>query len=112
MNLSKNKGEIAWKKKLLFKEIEDRDLHEVIYELKDDDKATKHAPRFIIVTDYETLLAIDTKTTDTLDIPILDLAKHFDFFLPWAGMEKAQLQNENPADVKAAYRMAKLYEPK
>jgi hypothetical protein len=55
-------------------------------------------------------LAYDTKTQDTLDIPILDIAKHFDFFLPLAGMEKAQHQVENPADVKAAERMAKLYD--
>ncbi|HNI87833.1 MAG TPA: class I SAM-dependent DNA methyltransferase, partial [Leptospiraceae bacterium] len=61
-------------------------------------------------TDFETLLALDRKTADTLDIPLIQITKHFDFFLPWAGMEKAQHQNENPADVKAAERMAKLYD--
>jgi len=30
--------------------------------------------------------------------------------LPWVGMEKAQHQNENPADVKAAEKMAKLFD--
>jgi type I restriction-modification system DNA methylase subunit len=110
LNLSKIVGEIAWKKKLFFKVDYENDLHELIDELKDDKNVTKYAPRFIIATDYDTLLAIDTKTDDTLDTPILDLAKHFDFFLPWAGMEKAQLQSENPADVKAAERMAKLYD--
>jgi len=110
LNLSKNEGEIAWKKKLFFKVDFKNDLHELIDDLKDDNNVTKYAPRFIIATDYDTLLAIDTKTDDTLDTPILDLAKHFDFFLPWAGMEKAQLQSENPADVKAAERMAKLYD--
>ena len=110
LNLSKAEGEILWKKKLLFKSVKGEDLHEVIDNIKADDKALKNDPRFIIVTDFETLLAIDRKTSDTLDIPILDIAKHFDFFLPWAGMEKAQHQNENPADVKAAERMAKLYD--
>lgn len=110
MNLSKVKGEIAWKKKLLYKEVYKEDLHELIENLKDDDKATKHDPRFIVVTDFETLLAIDRKTSDTLDIPILEIPKHFDFFLPWAGMEKAGYKLENPADVKAAVRMAKLYD--
>jgi len=109
-NLSKVDGEIAWKKKLFFKYDYNEDLHELIDNLKTENKVTKFAPRFIIVTDYDTLLAIDTRTDDTLDTPILDLAKHFDFFLPWAGMEKAQLQSENPADVKAAERMAKLYD--
>ena len=46
----------------------------------------------------------------TLDIHIKDLPKNYDFFLPWAGMEKAQLQNENPADIKAAVKMAKLFD--
>jgi len=70
----------------------------------------KKPPRFIIVTDYETLLATDTKTEETLDIELLDIAKHYDFFLPWAGVERAQHVDENPADVKAAEKMAKLYD--
>jgi hypothetical protein len=110
LNLSKNEGEILWKKKLFFKEINEADLHLAIDELKAEPKISTHLPRFIIVTDYETLLAIDTKTQDSLDVPFLDLAKHFDFFLPLAGMEKAQLKFENPADVKAAEKMAKLYD--
>jgi len=110
LNLSKVEGEIAWKKKLFFRVVNNEDLHELIEDIKANDKAIKHDPRFLIVTDFETLLAIDRKTNDTLDIPILEIAKHFDFFLPWAGMEKAQHQNENPADVKAAERMAKLYD--
>lgn len=110
LNLSKVEGEIAWKKKLFFRVVKNEDLHELIEDIKANDKAIKHDPRFIVVTDFETLLAIDRKTSDTLDIPILEIAKHFDFFLPWAGMEKAQHQNENPADVKAAERMAKLYD--
>ncbi len=110
LNLSKVEGEIAWKKKLFFKFDLDNDLHELIDNLKTDNKVTKFDPRFIIATDYDTFLAIDTKTDETLDVPILDIGKHFDFFLPWAGMEKAQRQSENPADVKAAERMAKLYD--
>lgn len=110
LNLSKVEGEIAWKKKLFFKAVENDDLHELIDNIKNDGKSLKHDPRFIVVTDFETLLAIDCKTSDTLDIPILEIAWHFDFFLPLAGMEKAQQQFENPADVKAAERMAKLYD--
>lgn len=110
LNLSKVDGEIAWKKKLFFKAVKDVDLHELIADLTEDNKAVKHDPRFVVVTDYKNLLAVDTNTQDTLDIAITDIAKHFDFFLPWAGMEKAQHQNENPADVRAAEKMAKLYD--
>ncbi|TAN46122.1 MAG: class I SAM-dependent DNA methyltransferase [Nitrospirae bacterium] len=110
LNLSKTAGEIVWKKKLFFKAVQDEDLHELIDDIKADDRAIKHDPRFIVVTDYETLLAIDRKTSDTLDIPVLDIARHYDFFLPWAGMEKYQGGREQEADVKAAERMAKLYD--
>ena len=110
LNLSKVNGEIAWKKKLFFKEVETEELYTVIDAIKSNSTATKHDPRFIIVTDYKRLLAIDKKTQDSLDIDILEIAKHYDFFLPWAGMEKAQMQLENPADVKAAEKMAKLYD--
>lgn len=110
LNLSKVAGEIEWKKKLFYKAVtKEDDIHALFEKLKTFPKALKNDPRFIITTDFETLLAFDTKTKDSLDIPILDLAKHFDFFLPWAGMEKAQVQLENPADVKAAEKMAKLF---
>lgn len=110
LNLSKNNGEILWKKKLFFKESKDTDLHDLIDDLRVNESISKHSPRFIIVTDYKNLLALDTKTNDTLDIEILEFPIHFDFFLPMAGMEKAQHQFENPADVKAAERMGKLYD--
>jgi hypothetical protein len=117
-NLSKKKGgplfgdnqEILWKKKLFFKEINEEDLHGFIHKVQLDENINKHSPRFMVVTDYETFLAYDTKTKDTLDIEFKDIPKHFDFFLPWAGIEKAQAKLENPADVKAAYKMAKLYD--
>jgi hypothetical protein len=107
LNLSKIEGEVSWKKKVLFKPVYNEDLHIAITNCKEQ---TKQEQRFIIVTDFTTLLAVDTKTADTLDIELTALPKHFDFFLPWAGMEKATHQNENPADVKAAEKMAKLFD--
>src|SRR5690606_28595438 len=107
LNLSKNEGEISWKKKLWFKEEYGADLHATISDLT---AQIKHEQRFVIVTDYQLFLAADTKTGEKLDIELSELPKHFDFFLPWAGMEKAQHRNENPADVKAAERMAKLFD--
>ncbi|WP_321438324.1 DNA methyltransferase [uncultured Bacteroides sp.] len=98
------------KKKLFFNSVEDEDLQTALNNLKHSEKVTKQSPRFIVVTDYETLLAYDTKTDESLDIPILEIAQHTDFFLPWAGMEKSKQQTENIADVRAAERMAKLYD--
>ncbi len=102
-------GELIVRKKLFFK-VASKNLHSVIDELKTQKEVTKHSPRFIIVTDFETLLAYDTKTSDSLDTELLNIVNHYDFFLPLAGMEKANFQDENPADVRASIKMAKLYD--
>ncbi|XWN36461.1 MAG: DNA methyltransferase [Balneola sp.] len=106
-DLSDKDDVVSWKRRVLFKEENQLDLHDTITELSE--KAL-HDQRFIIATDFQTLLAGDTQTKENLDIPFKDLPKHYDFFLPWAGMEKTEYQNENPADVKAAERMAKFFD--
>jgi type I restriction-modification system DNA methylase subunit len=78
--------------------------------MRKEARTGRHKIRFVIATDFKLFLAVDTKTGDTLDIEFKDLAKKFDFFLPWAGMEKAVYQGENPADVKAAEKLAKLFD--
>lgn len=109
-NRSNVKGEVLYKSKMLFKEVESCNLLSVIDELTKDEDSLKLNPRFVIVTDYETLLAKDIRTGLALDTPILEIHKHFGFFLPWAGQEKYQAKNENFADRKASYEMAKLYD--
>ncbi|MFL0684612.1 MAG: class I SAM-dependent DNA methyltransferase [Algoriphagus aquaeductus] len=107
LNLFKGPGMVNWKKKVLFKEVFEQDLHRALADLK---LQANHDQRFVIVTDYKQLVAFDMKTADTLDAEIENLPKHLDFFLPWAGMEKAQYAEENPADVRAAEKMARLYD--
>ncbi len=109
-NLSTQEGRVILKRKLFFQESETSRLHETIDSLQKDPTTKRHSPRFIIVTDYVTLLAVDTKTDEHLDIPINEIAKYYDFFLPWAGIEKHRHTTENPADRKAAEKMARLYD--
>ncbi|MDB9781523.1 N-6 DNA methylase [Winogradskyella sp.] len=109
-NLSKVEGEVLYKSKMLFKEVVSGTLLNTIDELTKDTDALKHNPRFVIVTDYNTLLAKDTRTGLALDTPILEIHKHFGFFLPWAGQEKYAQKNENYADRKASEKMAKMYD--
>lgn len=117
--LKKAENQIIIKKKLFFEyynqgvslfEAKDTDLLERINVLTNDPQTYAHDPRFIIVTDYKRFLAVDTKTKDTRDIEFKDLWKHTDFFLPWAGKEKYQPHVESMADVKAAEKMAKIYD--
>lgn len=101
--------EVAQKNVVYFKETTGDPLA-VIDELKTSPTVVRYRTRFVIVTDYNELLAVDTKTDENLMIPIRDIDQHFTFFLPWAGMEKAQYVNEAHADVKAAERMGKLFD--
>jgi hypothetical protein len=117
LNLAKSHGEIIWKKQLYFRNLLDKDfkndktdIHLVADRLAKSDEVTKYGLRFVVVTDFKTFLAVDTKTQESLDIAVRDLGKHFDFFLPWSGQEKHRSTNENPADIKAAYQMARLYD--
>lgn len=101
--------EVAQKNVVYFKETTG-DALAVIEELKSSPLVVRYNTRFVIVTDYTELLAIDTKTGENLMIPIRDIDQHFTFFLPWAGMEKAQYVAEAHADVKAAERMGQLFD--
>jgi len=109
-NLSKRDDQIILKKKLFFQEAMDQDLHALIDTLEKDTHTHRHDPRFIVVTDYKTLLAVDTKAKDTLDIKLEEINKYPFFFGPWAKIEKNTHHNEQEADVKAAEKMAKIYD--
>ncbi|MCP4020634.1 MAG: class I SAM-dependent DNA methyltransferase [Desulfobacteraceae bacterium] len=110
LNLSKDPSAVLWKKKVFFNAPLQGDLHSTIDQYKHNSSIAKQHPRFLIVTDFHLLLAVDTKTQESLDIPFTDLPKHYAFFLPWAGIEKARYRDENPADIKAAEKMAKLFD--
>lgn len=108
-NLAKNEGEILYKKKLLFKEASEDELMALVEDLSQEENL-KHNPRFVITTNYKEIAAKDTRTGKNLHVAIKDLPKNHSFFLPWAGQEVYQATNENEADRKASYRMAKLYD--
>ena len=109
-NIAKEEGEVVFKRHLYFKQFEGDGMYAEIDRMKNQKLVEINRLRFIVVINSDSLLAVDTKTADTLDIPISELPKKFDFFLPWAGMEKAVYQGEAPADVKAAEKMAKLFD--
>ncbi|MCQ9080239.1 DNA methyltransferase [Vibrio parahaemolyticus] len=108
-NLSKNDGEVILKRHLYFKPCQ-TNLFAEVDEIKRSKTVETNKIRFVVVTDFNQIIAIDTKTQDTLDIELNQLPKHFDFFLPWAGMEKMVYRGENPADVKAAEKMADFFD--
>lgn len=108
-NLSKTDGEVILKRHLYFKPCQ-TNLFAEVDEIKRSKIVETNKIRFVVVTDFNQIIAVDTKTQDTLDIELNQLPKHFDFFLPWAGMEKMVYRGENPADVKAAEKMADFFD--
>ncbi len=113
LNVADNKADdVAQKGVVYFKptNVSDDELYTIVDDLKTSPTVVRYSTRFVIATNYKKLLAIDTKTGEPLDIEIKKIDKHHTYFLPWAGMEKAQFINENHADVKAAEKMAKLFD--
>lgn len=110
-NQSKIDGEIIWAKKIYFKPVsKDEDVHDIIDEISKTSDIEKQKIRFVIVTDFKTFLSKDIKIGDTLDIELSKLVESLNFFLPLIGREKIILDKENPADIKAANQMGKLYD--
>ncbi|MDS1112707.1 class I SAM-dependent DNA methyltransferase [Gordonia westfalica] len=101
--------EVAQKNVVYFRETDRQPLAD-LEELRTSPNVVRYNPRFVIATNYDELVAVDMKTGENKVFPIRDINKHFTFFLPWAGMEKAQYTSEAHADVKAAERMGKLFD--
>ncbi|MHB1999490.1 MAG: class I SAM-dependent DNA methyltransferase [Solirubrobacteraceae bacterium] len=109
-NRSTTPGETLWKGRVFDRyEAGGADLHAAIDDAAADERIQRERPRFVIVRNAARLLALDTLTRDTLDISLAELHGNVAFFLPWAGIEKQQLESLHYADVKAAQRMALLY---
>lgn len=105
-------GEVALKNGVYFKPLM---VGEDIYQMADQliglasNKTNKI--RFVIVTDFVDVIAHDLKSNDPpLDCSLASLHENYSYFLPLAGYEKARGYDENPADVKAAEQMGRLFD--
>ncbi|HEN3378313.1 TPA: class I SAM-dependent DNA methyltransferase [Yersinia enterocolitica] len=110
-NVAKEPGHVALKNKLYYQPVVDSDDIESVFEQRIVDTAiAKNKIRFVLMTNYVRFLAWDTLTQERLDIEFEELPRNYGFFLPLVGLEKAILNSENPADVKAAEKMGKLFD--
>ena len=85
-------------------------MDETLNAMKTDASITKAAPRILAVSDGKRILAYDPKEAETYENPLNKLWIDFQFFYPLAGIERYRGIEENPADVKAAEKMAKLHD--
>jgi hypothetical protein len=103
-------GDLLWKKKLWFRVAEKGRAPVTVDEMSSARYAKKDSPRFLMATDGIEFYAIDTKTDQRCLQSYATLNDAFDFFLPLAGIERYEGVAENPADIKATARLAKLYD--
>jgi hypothetical protein len=109
-NQAKLPGDVLLKNKLFFRPAPAGRAAAVFDGLATDPLIERHHPRFLLVSDGVEVLARDTKADQQLDAAYLKLNDTFDFFLPLAGIERYEGVAENPADIKATGRLAKLYD--
>lgn len=110
-NVAKETGHVGLKNKLYFQSVNDKEDLDEAFELRIvDPLIAKNKIRFVLFTDYVRFLAWDTCSKERLDIELDELYSNYGFFLPLAGLEKAIISSENPADVKAAEKMGKLFD--
>ena len=109
-NLSKVDGELFYKGKIFFKVEKEANLLNLIDELAKEEKIKKQKPRFIVVTDFKDVLAVDTKLGNNKEFPIEELSEQTDFFLPLSGAEIYRVSNDNKLDRDAAYKLGELYD--
>jgi type I restriction-modification system DNA methylase subunit len=112
LNLAADKNkEILQRGVVHFKYVSDPNkLHSTAEELTIDPLAVRYNPRYLIVSDYERLVAVDTKKNSRLDIKLRDIDRDVDFFFGWTGDEITDEKTEAVADRSAADKMKDLYD--
>lgn len=98
------KGEFCYQKATTEK------LTDSLHTLTKDPKVRKAAPKIVAVSDGNTVVAYDLREHETYERNLKTMYSDFTFFYPLMGVERVHNEEENPADVKAAEKLAKLHD--
>jgi hypothetical protein len=82
---------------------------ETLAKLRTSPKTATNKAKFILATDSVILEAEDLSSGETVACDYPDLANHFGFFLPLAGITTVKQIRENAFDIRATARLNKLY---
>lgn len=107
-NMARNGG-ILIKKSLAFQAAPTLQMTEVLEAMKGDEHIARQKARILAVSDGKSIVAYDPLNRESYENSIDKLWLDFQFFFPLAGVEKYVITEENPADVKAAEKMARLH---
>lgn len=86
------------------------DLEAVLEQLRVSKKNKTGKPAILLATDGQTIAAEHPKSGETLHCAFTELGARFAFFLPAAGKERYRAAEENPIDVRATGKLARLYD--
>lgn len=107
-NMAKDGGLLV-KKSIAFQTAPTIKLTESMEAMKADEHIARQKARILVVSDGKTILAYDPINKESYENSADKLWLDFQFFFPLGGVEKYVITEENPADVKAAEKMAKLH---
>ena len=108
-NLSKQPNSIVVKKLLAYTHCATENLVDALEALKQDAKVLK-AVRLLVVSDGETILGYDPLEEESYENTMERLRYDYQFLMPLAGVERYHAPEERDADVKAAYKMARIFD--
>lgn len=108
-NLSDVPGSILQRNHIHLAVCERGKVRETFEALKASAKNSTYRIKLVLATDGESLEAEYLATGEPLACPYAELAEHFGYFLPFAGITTVQEIKENPIDVRATGRLNKLY---
>lgn len=109
-NQAKAIGDVLLKNKIFFRVAKQGQAAQAVDAMATDPLTKRHKPRLLFSTDGWEVYCRDTKADQSIDLELGRLNDSFDFLLPLAGIERYEGVAENPADIKATGRLAKLYD--
>ncbi|AEL08340.1 type II restriction enzyme, methylase subunit [Xanthomonas campestris pv. raphani 756C] len=108
-NLSDVPGAVLQRNHIHLAVCEQGRVRETFEALKASAKNSMYRIKLVLATDGESIEAEYLATGEPLACPYAELAEHFGYFLPFAGITTVQEIKENPIDVRATGRLNKLY---
>ena len=87
----------------------DATVGETLHRLRTSPATPKAKAPFLLATDRQTLEAEELASGETIACAYPDIANHFGFFLPLAGISTIKEIKDNPIDVRATGRLNKPY---
>lgn len=98
------------KKLLAYRSCETPMLRASLQDALNDEKVVRAAPKIVVVSDGETIMAYDTREKETYDNLLSRLYLDYGFFYPIMGVERLHTVLESEADIRAAEKLAKLHD--